>query len=114
LNALGEPVQRPALDRFTSPAKPDPLVTHLARQQAWIPMPRFDEQTIGNPKLGPDYQRPMSPGEYHEWIATSGPEIRRRLTENLDRLQAMTPEEARGFVTRVAREERAKAKVQFR
>ncbi len=110
LNALGEPVERHAMDRFTSPVKPDALMHMIATKNAWIPMPNLDEQTVGNPKLGEEYQRPMSPDEYYGWIAESGPEIRRRLTDNLDKLAGMTTEEAQAYVRKISAEERAKAK----
>lgn len=110
LNALGDEVTRSAVDRFTSPVKADPLMVLLASKAAWVPMPNLDEQTVGNPKLGADYQRPMTPDEYYQWIAASGPEIRRRLTERIDYLAALPKAEAQAYVREVTRETRAKTK----
>lgn len=110
LNALGEPVERHAMDRFTTPVKPDDLMRLIAAKNAWIPMPNLDEQTVGNAKLGDEYQRPMSPDEYYVWIAESGPQIRAKLTENIATLAGMTTEEAQAYVRKVTVEERAKVK----
>lgn len=110
LNAMGEPVERSATDRFTSPVKPDALMKVIAQKNAWIPMPQLDAQTVGNARLGPDYLRPMSPDEYYTWIAESGPAIRQRLTDNLDKLTTMTDDEAKAYVRQVTDEERTKAK----
>jgi hypothetical protein len=76
-------------------------------------MPRLDEQTVGNAEWGKDWLRPMTPDEYYQWIATSGPEIRQRLTYEMDRIRDMTDEEARAFVRKVASEERRRAKREF-
>jgi hypothetical protein len=110
LNALGEPVERSPMDRFTTPARPDPLMQLIAARNAWVPLPNLDEQTVGNPKLGEDYQRPMTPDEYYAWIAESGPAIRQRLTEHLDTLAALPADEAQAYVRQITAEERAKVK----
>jgi len=110
LNAFGEPVERRPLDQFIVPQKPDPLVVLLASKSAWVPMPRLEEQTVGNQEWGKDWLRPMTPDEYYQWIATSGPEIRRRLTDEMDRIRDMEDDEARAFVGKIAEQERAKAK----
>jgi len=113
LNAFGEAVERQPLEQFAPPAKPDALVKLLASKSAWVPMPRLDEQTVGNAEWGKDWLRPMTPDEYYQWIATSGPEIRQRLTYEMDRIRDMTDEEARAFVRKVASEERRRAKREF-
>jgi len=113
LNAFGEPVERRPLDQFIVPQKPDPLVVLLASKSAWVPMPRLEEQTVGNQEWGKDWLRPMTPDEYYQWIATSGPEIRRRLTDEMDRIRDMDDDEARAFVGKIAEQERAKAKREF-
>jgi len=110
LNALGEPIERPPFDRFTSPAKPDALMKVIAEKNAWIPMPNIDEQTVGT--KGDNPGRPMTGDEFYTWIATSGPEIRRRLTDDLDKIISMTPDEAKAYVRQVASQERRKAKPQ--
>jgi hypothetical protein len=110
LNALGDPVERPSMERFTSPTKPDDLMRVIAAKNAWIPMPNLDTQEVGNPDLGDAYMRPMTPDEYYAWIAESGPQIRARLTDNIGTLAAMTPEEAQAYVRNITREERAKTK----
>ena len=113
LNAFGEPVERRPLDQFIVPQKPDPLVVLLASKSAWVPMPILDKQTVGKAEWGKDWLRPMTPDEYYQWIATSGPEIRRRLTDEMDRIRDMEDDEARAFVSKIAEQERAKAKREF-
>jgi hypothetical protein len=111
LNALGEAVERAPLDRFTTPVLPDALLQIIAQKNAWVPMPNLDNATVGDLA---EYRRPMTPDEYYQWIAESGPEIRRRLTEKLDQLALMEPEQAQAFVRDIAAEERAKVKRQFK
>lgn len=110
ITALGDVVERSPDMRFFSRIKEDPLARLLIAKRAWPSLPDQEEASVGNPRLGPDYQRPMTPDEYYAWIAESGPEIRRRLTERLDHLAGLPDAEAQAYVRRIAGDVRTKTK----
>jgi len=113
INALGEPIQRGPWSRFTAPDKPDELVQVLALKNAWVPMPNFEQQVIGD-RTREGRWREMEPDEYYDWITESGPRIRERLERNLGRLSVMDEERARSLVRKVTEEERERAKRRYR
>lgn len=113
INAFGETIERKAVDRFTTAEKPDALVQLLAKKNAWISMPDIDSQIVGDKAKGPDYWRPMTPDELYKLIANSGPEIRRRLQDNMDIIRELDDEHAQGYVRTIVQQERVKAKAQL-
>lgn len=112
LNVLGESVESGPFHFWASKQTEDLLWPALVAKQAWIPEPGRD-QVIGVRKKGPDFFRAMTPDEYYEWIALSGPRIRARLMENLDRITLDEPSKVQAFVRKVADEERKEAKKNF-
>jgi len=113
LNAFGEEVTRAPFERFTTPAKPDALVQLLASKSAWVPQPNLDSMIVGDRKRGPDYFRPMTPDEYYQFIAESGPAIRDALSTRMDEIAELEPEQAQALVRKIANEEHAKVREQF-
>jgi len=100
LNVLGEPI-RPDLNPFLNLDRQDPLWSTIVQKQAWISEPS---------KLTMVFNRPIDPDEYYDWIADSGPQIRRRLEVLLPYLQAVPAELAQDRVQTIVREERAKSR----
>lgn len=100
LNVLGEPIH-PDLNPFLNVDRQDPLWSTIVRQQAWISEPS---------KLTMIGGRPIDPDEYYDWIADSGPAIRRRLEGLLPFLDAVPAELAQDRVQKIVREERAKSR----
>lgn len=109
LNVLGEPVEADPFHHWTSSTKPDPLWQILAAKQAWVPVPA-KTQYIGDRSKGPDSYRAMTPDEYYQWVAETGPSIRARLMDNLDTLATSDTVTARKLVEKIASEERSKTK----
>jgi len=103
LNALGEPLRPPGT--FYSLANPDPLWTVLAAKQALPSKPSMSQTLVGG--------RPITPEEYYEWIAASGPAIRRQLTILIPYLNAVPAEMAQAEVDKVVRKARADAKLRL-
>jgi hypothetical protein len=103
LNVLGEPI-RPDLNPFANVERQDPLWDTIVRQGAWISEP--SKQTM----VG---DQPITAEEYYDWVAESGPNIRRRLEMALPYLQAVTPELAQERVATIVRDERASARVRL-
>jgi hypothetical protein len=100
LNILGEPItadQNP----FYSIARPNPLWNLIGRRQLWIPVPSRTTM-VGD--------RPITPEEYRDLIASSGPAIRRRLEILTPYLEAVPADLAQERIETVAREERHRAK----
>lgn len=113
LNVLGEPVQSGPFHYWASKQTEDPVWRMIAEKQAFVPEPS-KSTIIGNKKLGPDYSRAITPDEYYQLIAESGPQIRAELEKNLDTLKTLPPDQAQALVTKIANvyHTAAKAKLQ--
>jgi hypothetical protein len=97
LNVLGEPVQSGPFHYWASTVTDDPLWKILAAKQAWVPEPGKN-QIIGDKSKGEGYYRAMTPDEYYNWIATTGPQIRQELMDNIDRIALAEPNAAKKIV----------------
>jgi hypothetical protein len=113
LNVLGETVQSAPFHYWASTQSKDPVWRVLIDKGAFVPEPNRN-QIIGDKKRGPDHYRAMTSDEFYVFVAESGRAIRERLTRDLDRLADMEPEQAQKEVLRIAHQERAKVKRQFR
>jgi|GEM_PF-4890977 len=114
LNVFGEPIERGALERFTTPAKPDLLMTVIASRNAWVPLPGIDGMVVGDRQRGPDYFRPITPEEYYQFVAETGPKIREALTKDMDKIAGMEPAQAQAHVRRLANRIHSEELKQFR
>lgn len=110
VNVFGEAIIREPSNRFIQKVKADELMHVLISQRAVPHLPDRETAFVGNKAFGADYIRPMTGDEYYDWVVKSGPEIRRRLTDQLDGLITMSPEKAQALVQEITAEERAKAK----
>lgn len=112
LNVLGEPVQSDPFHYWTSKQTGDPLWRLIVEKQAFIPEPSRSA-IIGNEKFGAGYYRAITPDEYYDLIAESGPKIRSDLEKLLPQLETMPADQVQAVVQSIANKyhEAAKAKL---
>jgi hypothetical protein len=120
LTVLGDHVESTPFGSWTKAAAADPLLRTLVEKQAWVPAPQRNMIVAGTKPGDLDHVRALTPDEYYDLVAMSGPEIRARLTESLagatkvgerwyPPMTMMDPGEAKAFVSKVAAEEHRKA-----
>jgi hypothetical protein len=101
LNVLGEPMKAGPFHYWASEQSKDPVWRTLAERQLWIPEPS-KSAVIGNKSLGTEYSRAITPDEYYDLIAKSGPKIRKALEGQLEVLRRLPQASAQAVVTDAA------------
>lgn len=100
INVLGETVEYQQ-NPFWSETKDDPVWDFIAKKQAWVSIPSKTTHING---------QPMDSEQYSAYMKLSGREIKRRISMELPRLNALPKERAQDRVDDITKEERAKAK----
>jgi hypothetical protein len=101
LNVLGDPVKSGPFHYWASAEHRIRCGECLPRSRRFIPEPS-KTTIIGSKKLDPDHARAITPDEYYELIATSGPQIRAELLNQLDGIKSMKDDEAQALVSKIA------------
>ncbi len=108
LNVFGEPIKRtttiiPGLERFVTGERTDDEVLNLLAEKN-INVPGFSKST----RIG---DVPINEEQYYQYVKTAGPEIKKRIQQELVSLRMMSREAIQDRIERISTEEKKKARL---